>query len=304
MNRILTLQSGLRTMMLHSLGSLPPPLINIGTFLRCRSIDTLLQNWITLRPEGESVQVVSLGAGTDTRYWRLSEGPLRDRISKYVEIDFPEMTSRKAMAVLKTSTLRAALGNDTRVEKGGIGLSSPIYHLVPADLRKDLEGLFASLLAILSPDRPIIVIAECVFPYIETSTSTQILQWFTGNFSNVAAVIYEMFGLGDSFGKVMRANMQDRSIELRGVDAHPTIESHRQRFLTAGFSSAQALSLKDVRLSYTSQSELERISNLEWLDEVEELDLVLGHYAVSWGSKSETPERAPWGLQDAMRPAA
>ncbi|KAG8991487.1 carboxy methyl transferase for protein phosphatase 2A [Tulasnella sp. JGI-2019a] len=191
-----------------------PPLINIGTFLRCRSIDTLLQNWIVSKPEGESVQVVSLGAGTDTRYWRLSEGPLRDRISKYVEIDFPEVTGRKAMTVLRTPALRVALGDDPRVEKGGTGLSSPIYHLVPADLRKDREGLFDTLLTIFSPDRPIIVIAECVFPYMEPSTSTQILQWFTGRFSNVAAVIYEMFGLEDSFGKVMRVNMQVISIFL------------------------------------------------------------------------------------------
>jgi len=30
-----------------------------------------------------------------------------------------------------------------------------------------------------------------------------------------------------------------------------------------------------------------RIAQLEMLDEVEELDLVLAHYAVSWGSNNE-----------------
>jgi [phosphatase 2A protein]-leucine-carboxy methyltransferase len=45
-----------------------------------------------------------------------------------------------------------------------------------------------------------------------------------------------------------------------------------------------------------------RISTLEMLDEVEELELVLEHYAVSWGllfsaSNSNASDWKKWGLQ-------
>ena len=47
-----------------------PPLINVGTFVRATAIDTLVYGWIDLFDT--PVQIVSLGAGSDTRYWRLS----------------------------------------------------------------------------------------------------------------------------------------------------------------------------------------------------------------------------------------
>lgn len=45
---------------------------------------------------------------------------------------------------------------------------------------------------------------------------------------------------------------------------------------------------------------IHRISKLEFLDEIEELDLVLSHYAVSWGLYLTNPSLATvwgsWGL--------
>ncbi len=46
-----------------------PPLINVGTFVRATAVDMLVNKWIQLFPR---VQIVSLGAGSDTRFWRLS----------------------------------------------------------------------------------------------------------------------------------------------------------------------------------------------------------------------------------------
>ena len=51
------------------------PLINIGTHVRTTSIDTLVQDFLKAGSEdGRPVkkQIVSLGAGSDTRFWRLS----------------------------------------------------------------------------------------------------------------------------------------------------------------------------------------------------------------------------------------
>jgi Leucine carboxyl methyltransferase len=63
-----------------------PPLINIGTYLRARGIDDLLDDWFRLAG-GRKVQIVSLGAGSDTRFWRLTVRtvPL-DEIEKQKEV--------------------------------------------------------------------------------------------------------------------------------------------------------------------------------------------------------------------------
>ncbi len=53
-----------------------PPLINIGTYLRSRGIDDLLHAWLRLSG-GRKVQIVSLGAGSDTRFWRLAVRTIR-----------------------------------------------------------------------------------------------------------------------------------------------------------------------------------------------------------------------------------
>jgi len=112
---------------------------------------------------------------------------------------------------------------------------------------------------------------------------------------------------------------QERQIDLPGVEPFPTSESLLDRFLKTGFSAARALTLKEIRKSYITLEELERyrcthyiryslltapifrISKLEFLDETEELDLVLAHYAISWGlflgNSNLSVNWGHWGLK-------
>lgn len=46
-----------------------PPLINVGTYVRATAIDTLVEQWMRFSPY---IQIVNLGAGSDTRYFRLA----------------------------------------------------------------------------------------------------------------------------------------------------------------------------------------------------------------------------------------
>lgn len=58
-----------------------PPLINVGTHHRTYGIDLLVDRFIEeCEKEGKEAQVVSLGAGSDTRFWRLmvSHDPSKD----------------------------------------------------------------------------------------------------------------------------------------------------------------------------------------------------------------------------------
>ena len=50
-----------------------PPLINVGTYVRSEGIDQLVNKWFELAAkEGRQCQIVSLGAGSDTRFWRIA----------------------------------------------------------------------------------------------------------------------------------------------------------------------------------------------------------------------------------------
>jgi [phosphatase 2A protein]-leucine-carboxy methyltransferase len=50
-----------------------PPLINIGTYVRSEGIDQLVNEWLELSAkDGRQCQIVSLGAGSDTRFWRIA----------------------------------------------------------------------------------------------------------------------------------------------------------------------------------------------------------------------------------------
>ena len=54
-----------------------PPLINIGTYLRGRGLDELVESFVKLAERDDrKIQIVSLGAGSDTRFWRLAVRPL------------------------------------------------------------------------------------------------------------------------------------------------------------------------------------------------------------------------------------
>ena len=104
----------------------------------------------------------------------------------------------------------------TSVENGGTTLHSAKYHLIPADLHTPPSKSIAPLLTstkgpILSPDLPTLLLFECVLVYVTPEASQALIQWFVDYFASssaLGAVVYEMFGLNDSFGTVMVENLK------------------------------------------------------------------------------------------------
>ena len=184
--------------------------------------------------------------------------------------------------------------------------------LLASDSGKDDEPL-------LSPSLPTLLLFECVLAYMTPEASNALLRWFVDYFAAAGAtagplggVVYEMFKLNDAFGRVMLNNLkvrargsltlasdglfnlvdrtvlrthttQSRGVSLPGAEPYTDIASLSRRFLDLGFTTAQALTLREIRRTYVEPRELRRIAQLEMLDEVEELELVLDHYAISWG---------------------
>ncbi|KAF8133125.1 S-adenosyl-L-methionine-dependent methyltransferase [Mycena galopus ATCC 62051] len=230
---------------------LQPPRQPIGRFVRAMAIDDLVFQWLqTSAKQGTRCQIVSLGSGSDTRFWCIATGAHKDALAAYVEMDFPEITTKKAMAIRKSKELSA-----------------------------------------------------CVLVYMSPTESSAVLQWFRDYFSSdgsgvLGSIVYEMFRLQDSFGRV--GLYSARRVSLPGAAPYPDLASLSGRFLNIDFTAARALTLKEIRKSYIPPVELERISQLELVDEIEELDLVLEHYAITWGlfsRQSVATEWEQWGLR-------
>lgn len=295
-----------------------PPLINVGTYVRSYSIDHLVEEWISIsKQEHKPCQIVSLGAGSDTRFWRIATGPYSDYLRVYAELDFPEVTVKKAMSIRKSKQLSTVLGAPENVSlaQGGLALHSPKYHLLPCDLRKPPAEILPSLLGdILSPSSPTLLLFECVLVYMSPEASSNLIQWFVDYFQSSAvspnpgvlgAIVYEMFGLQDSFGQVMMNNLRSRNVSLIGALPYPSVQTLPERFTRHNFTMSKALTLREIREKFIPKPELARISALEMLDEVEELNLVLDHYAITWGVDLDpTPELSSvgwtqWGMRTA-----
>ncbi|GAA6029010.1 hypothetical protein JCM8097_001550 [Rhodosporidiobolus ruineniae] len=281
-----------------------PPLINLGTHARTWAVDELVEQFLAASSSGEGGaqprQVLSLGAGNDTRFWRMRKRWADEgrewTCRKWVEVDFPEATGSKARVVSMKAELKGQLGGDVKIELGGQGLSSPLYALLPGDLRS-LSALSSSLLSappsgsspepILDPSLPTLLLLECVLVYLEPAVTDELLRWSCETFAaeRSAVVTYDPFGLDDAFGAVMKRNLAARNLSLPGADSTPSLSSLSSHLSSAGCAGAcGALSVKEIKEGCVPLEEAERVAKIEQIDEVEELNLVLSHYAVSWGN--------------------
>lgn len=95
-----------------------PPIINIGTFLRCQAIDNLVDGFLR-QGENSQKQIISLGAGSDSRYWRLHcDARKRPKLRHYVELDFKELTMSKVEKIIRHKELLREVspkGDDVRI---------------------------------------------------------------------------------------------------------------------------------------------------------------------------------------------
>ncbi|SCV71596.1 BQ2448_3184 [Microbotryum intermedium] len=310
-----------------------PALINLGTHARTWAVDQVVQGflWETeeeddasarggegresgggdpprrpRRPGRRRRQVLSIGAGTDTRYWRMRdkwmqavEGSTQQEWEhhvSWVEVDFEETTGAKARIVATKPSLKVGIGESLKIERGGHALSSKSYTLIPGDLRDLSTTLGPYLLSsnpfpsrsepLLDPTLPTLLLAECVLVYVPPETTREILTWFSKTFKGGGGSMigYDPFNFEDAFGKVMVRNLATRYLFLPAASSTPTLESLNARLKENGFAQAESRTIEQIRQGVIPLEEIQRVNRLEQIDEVEELNLVLAHYAITIGN--------------------
>ncbi|KAK5108506.1 hypothetical protein LTR62_008246 [Meristemomyces frigidus] len=258
------------------------PIINRGTYVRTKAIDRLVTRFLQSHPD-QAKQIISLGAGSDTRFFRLvPEQTTSSTALVYHEVDFETNVARKRASIraspLLTTTIQKAASNGSD------------YHLHALDLR-DLTTKSPPLIPNLEPNIPTLLLSECCLCYLAPDTTTSILQYFTMNLSGpLALILYEPVRPHDAFGRTMVTNLASRGIHLQTLKRYSTLEAQRTRLRMGGFGGGQGA--RDVYQLYqddawVGRSERERVEGLEWLDEVEEWKLLASHYCVAWGWRGD-----------------
>ncbi|KAJ1565629.1 hypothetical protein HK405_011937, partial [Cladochytrium tenue] len=129
---------------------------------------------------------------------------------------------------------------------------------------------------------PTLFVAECVLVYLPAATTVELLRWCAAEMQSCYLVTYEQINPEDAFGRVMVENLRSRNLHLPGLHAFPTAESHAQRCVSAGFSGAAALTMRQFYAERVAPDEADRVRRLELLDELEEWLLMADHYCVAW----------------------
>ena len=268
------------------------PIINRGTYVRTRAIDELTRRFLR-RDDGTRKQVVSLGAGSDTRFFRFvtAQADFAPSGLEYHELDFAANVAEKRRIIAASTDLSACI---TRAQRADI-----FYRLHAIDLR-DIPTTSPPEIPDFDPALPTLLLSECCLCYLSPDVAEGVLRYFVDRVrSSLALVLYEPIQPADAFGRTMVANLASRGIHLRTLQRFASSDAQRVRLREAGLTDGQGA--RDVRQLWESEEwvgseERERVERLEWLDEVEEWNLLASHYCVAWGWKGQLFSQAWEGL--------
>ncbi|EME28048.1 tRNA wybutosine-synthesizing protein 4 [Galdieria sulphuraria] len=258
------------------------PLINRGTYARVQAVQLLVERFLHLTKRYGKRQVINLGAGFDTLFFRLRDKEVIWKGDVFVELDFPEVTQMKLRVFRQHAALYSLLTKDTDMksfQETQDGLSCDIYKLIGVDLQQ-IEKLSYLLeqTCQLSTHAPTLVISECVLTYIEPQSADQIIQYFSKTFSFISFILFELTFPTDPFGRQMVKNIEQRGFSLESLLSYPSLRAQKERFIQFGYPKVDIKSMYTIYEDVLAVEEKRRIERLELLDELEEWKLLLQHY--------------------------
>eukprot|EP00112_Aurelia_sp_Birch-Aquarium-sp1_P016678 Seg3801.4 transcript_id=Seg3801.4/GoldUCD/mRNA.D3Y31 product="tRNA wybutosine-synthesizing protein 4" protein_id=Seg3801.4/GoldUCD/D3Y31 len=249
------------------------PLINRGYYVRAAAMDFAVKIFIKNNQHVDK-QIISLGAGFDSCYFRLRDQGILCN-TRFLEIDFPELVRRKTKLIQANETLSNLIGDIKHFENE---ISTKNYSLIGCDLTnlKQLEDRIQSLH--FSKEIPTLLMSEVVLTYVDKESCSKLIQWTASMFANSVFLLYEQIQPNDAFGLVMQKHFNKLQTPLKCIDSYPTKRSQIERFISMGWSDADAMDMNEFYYNVISEEERNRIDCIEPFDEFEEWHLKCMHY--------------------------
>ena len=267
-----------------------------GTYVRTRAIDRLVDKFLSSEPSSKK-QVISLGAGSDTRYFRLMDRKPRPNLV-YHELDFPTNTRLKIQAIKRSPNLARCVGTPVMCSQDDESLWAPSYYILPLDLRTlnpAPDGASSPKLGDIDVSLPTLLLSECCLIYLDPFAADNVVNYFTRYLfprsTPLGLILYEPINPFDAFGKVMVSNLAARGIVLQTLHKYSSLEAQKARLKTYGFlEEREAWDVDTLFENWISEPEKERVGKVEMLDEVEEWRLLAKHYCIAWGWRNKGNE--------------
>ena len=266
-------------------------LVVIGTYARTFAVDRLVNSFLYSSSESKK-QIISLGAGSDTRFFRIINQDRKPPDVVYHELDFPSNTAQKVAMIKRFTNLKGLLEECGDYIATDTELHSLRYHLHAIDLRTLSLGNDSSTgsgaISHVDPDLPTLILSECCLTYLKPDAADNVVKHFTKTAlkpeTPIGLALYEPINPFDAFGKVMISNLAARGIVLQTVHKYNSLETQKLRLRSYGLGDGQgAIDADFLHEQWIGAHERERLNTVEMLDEVEELKMLLKHYCVAWG---------------------
>ncbi|NXU25037.1 TYW4 protein, partial [Thalassarche chlororhynchos] len=268
------------------------PLVHRGYYIRARAVDHCVQDFLLKTQSHPRTQILSLGAGFDSLYFRLKDMGLLHHTLVY-EVDFPNVACQKATLIRRMKELSALVGDTGGEGLGVITFSGEDYKLLGVDLSELSELERALEEAGLDNEIPTLFIAEVVLTYMENSRSDALVQWAAEHFSQACFLLYEQMHPEDPFGRVMQQHFSQLNSALHSLAQYPDCEAQQRRFFEKGWTECSVMDMNEFFTCCTPEDEQQRVQALEPFDEYEEWHLKCSHYFVLTASKGMEPSWTP-----------
>ncbi|XP_068626382.1 leucine carboxyl methyltransferase 1 [Battus philenor] len=259
------------------------PEINRGYYARVKAMEMFIHQF--LERCGTKCQIINLGCGFDTLYWRLKD--TTQAVGNFIELDFPSVTAKKSHIIKRNKQLLEKICNeDGEVMIRSGDLHSDGYHLLGCDLRclnevrRKLEAGGATR------EAPALLLAECVLVYLRPDAARALLEHLAQAFPRCVLLLYEQCNLADKFGEVMLRNLSARGCELAGERHCRSPAAQEQRLREAGFDNVRSWDMDTVWRALPDEDRA-RVEALEMLDERELLYQLNSHYALTVATRGD-----------------
>ncbi|XP_058709202.1 tRNA wybutosine-synthesizing protein 4 isoform X5 [Poecile atricapillus] len=268
------------------------PLIHRGYYIRARAVDHCVHDFLLKTQSLPRTQILSLGAGFDSLYFRLKDIGLLHHTVVY-EVDFPNVACQKAALIKGMKELSTLVGDTGGEGLGAITFSAVDYKLLGVDLSElsELERTLEE--AGLNKEIPTLFIAEVVLTYMENTRSDALIQWAAEHFPQACFLVYEQVHPEDPFGHVMQQHFSQLNTALHSLAQYPDCEAQQRRFLGKGWTECSVMDMNEFFSCCIPEDEQQRVQTLEPFDEYEEWHLKCSHYFVLAASKGMEPSWTP-----------